>query len=220
MVFHAACAESKTKGVSILLSRSLSFILTDQLLDPEGRFIFLKVTWKNRPVTLANIYWTNSKQVPFLQGTLLKVQTFQSGLLILWGDFSLALNPLLDTTSGASSLPFLALHQVKCQQASLVLHDTWWTINPSEQDYTFFSSPHKRYLRLDYLFVHQSALSYLHGTTIDGTDGAFRPPPSHSDLVLPWQGGLPQDLENGHVPSCRPWGSGQYQTTYWGIISS
>lgn len=39
--YHATCADSKTKGVSILLAKSLMFHLTDQLLDSEGRFLFL-----------------------------------------------------------------------------------------------------------------------------------------------------------------------------------
>lgn len=43
-VYHATCADSKTKGVSILLAKSFMFPLTDQMLDAEGRFLFLKGT--------------------------------------------------------------------------------------------------------------------------------------------------------------------------------
>lgn len=143
------------------------FPLTDQVLDPEGRFIFLKGTWKNRTITLANIYCPNSGQVTFLKEVLLQLTLFQTALLILGGDFNLPLDPLLDTSNGASSLPFSALRQVKLHLTSLTLHDTWHTINPREKDYTFFSPPHNQYSRLDYLFIHQADLTYLHEATIE-----------------------------------------------------
>lgn len=79
----------------------------------------------------------------------------------------MALDPLLDASNGASSLPFSALGQVKLHLASLTLHDTWRTINPWENDYKCFSSPHNRYSRLDYLFIHQADLSYLYDATIE-----------------------------------------------------
>lgn len=84
-VYHATCPDSKTKGVSIVLAKTFQFLLTDQILDPEGRFLFLKGTWKNRPVTLANIYCPNSGQVTFLKEVLLQLAMFQTGLLILGG---------------------------------------------------------------------------------------------------------------------------------------
>lgn len=73
----------------------------------------------------------------------------------------MALDLLLDTSTGTSSFRFPALRQVKLHLASLMIHDTWRTLNPLEKDYTFFSSPHNRYSRLDYLFIHQADLSYL-----------------------------------------------------------
>lgn len=109
MVYHATCAESKTKGVAILMAKLFAFCLTDQLVDPEGRFLFLKGLWKDKPVTLANIYCPNSKQASFLKDTLLKLTSFKAGLVTLGGDLNMALNPLLDTSTGTSSLPFSSL---------------------------------------------------------------------------------------------------------------
>lgn len=149
------------------MAKSLMFHLTDQMLDPEGRFLFLKGTWRDKPVTLANVYCANSKRVSFLREVLLKLTSFHMGLLILGGDFNMALDPLLDTSTGTSSFPFSALRQVKLQLALLMLHDTWRTLNPRERDYTFFSSPHNRYSRLDYLFIRQSDLTYLAEATIE-----------------------------------------------------
>lgn len=45
-------------------------------------------------------------------------------------------------------------------------------------------------------------------------DSTLGPLPSHNDPSLPRQGDLLQDLENGSVPSGRPWGPDHYQATY------
>lgn len=76
------------------------------------------------------------------------------------------LDPLLDTSTRTSSLPFSDLRQIKLQLAFLTLHDTWITLYPRDRDYTFFSPPHNRYVKIDYLFIAQSDLSYLHGASI------------------------------------------------------
>lgn len=73
-------------------------------------------------VTSVNLYCPNSGEVPILKEVLLQLTSFQAGLLIFGGDFNIALDPLLDTSNGASSLPFSALRQVKLRLASLTGH--------------------------------------------------------------------------------------------------
>lgn len=75
--------------------------------------------------------------------------------------------PTLDTSSGTASLPYRALRQNKIQLQDLLLHDTWRTLHPNDKVYTFFSAPHNRYTRLDYLFVSQIDLHLLTNTTLE-----------------------------------------------------
>lgn len=49
----------------------------------------------------------------------------------------------------------------------LLIHDTWRTLHPKEKDYTFFSAPHIKYFRLDYLFLSQKDLPFLKSATIE-----------------------------------------------------
>lgn len=123
VVFHAICTDSKTKDVSILLAKSFRFHLSDQMIDPGGRFLCLKGTWNDKPVTLANVYCPNSNRVTFLKDFLLQLTSFQMGLLVLEEDFNMALDPLLDTSTGTSSFPYSALRQVKLHLTLLTLHD-------------------------------------------------------------------------------------------------
>lgn len=154
--YHALTPNSKTKGVTIFISKNTSIKITDTLIDEQGRYIFLKGNIQNRPITLETIYCPNVSQDPFVRKTLQSLASFQSGTLILGGDLNVPLCPLLDTSTGTSSLPYRALHQLKLSIQSLLLHDTWRTLRPQEKDFTFFSIPHKKYSRLDYLFLTQN----------------------------------------------------------------
>lgn len=99
--------------------------------------------------------------MPFFRRTLQKLTSFQEGILIVGGDFNIPLNPLHDTSSGSSKLPFKALHAIKKYLQELTLHDSWRTLNPKTKDYFVYSNPHGRYSRLDYLFLSQRDLPML-----------------------------------------------------------
>ena len=62
---HATNDEAKTKGVSILISKVAPFTLTDRLVAPGGRCVFLKGTYMGKPITLANAYFLNTAHTTF-----------------------------------------------------------------------------------------------------------------------------------------------------------
>lgn len=92
---------------------------------------------------------------------------FQEGLLVLGGNFNVPLNPLQDTSTGKFHLTYWALKQIKCCLQDLSLHDAWRILHPTVKDFTFFSAPHNKYSRIDYLFLSQQDLLTLTETTID-----------------------------------------------------
>lgn len=121
--FHSTNPDSKTKGVSILVSKHADFQLCDSLIDLGGRFIFLKGTYASKPITLANIYCPNEHHVTFFRNTCDLLSSFQKGLVLLGGDFNVLLNPVLDSSSGTSNLPYRALRQIKLEFQKLTLRD-------------------------------------------------------------------------------------------------
>lgn len=167
MTYHATDQTSKSKGVSILIAQHCPFQLLDTRSDKEGRYLFLKGTCHGKMITLANTYAPNSQQVPFFRAISRTISTFQEGIPILGGDFNVSLNPLQDTSNGASTLPYSALLAIKSPLRDLLLYDSWWTLNPNGRDFTFFSNPHQRYSRFDYLFISQRDLPMLHQASID-----------------------------------------------------
>lgn len=152
--------------MSILISKNCPLIVTDTQRDPQGRFLFIKGTLNKKQLTIANLYARNT-QGTFFRKTLQQLLHFSSGSLIVGGDFNVTLNPSLDTSNGLSSITYRALHVIKTQFSELLLHDTWRTLHPKVKDFTFFSSPHSKYSRLDYLFISQNNLSSLTKATIE-----------------------------------------------------
>lgn len=71
-----------------------------------------------------------------------ELKWFAEGCIILVEDFNIPLSPLQDTTTGHS-------------------HVSWRAIQTTERDNTFFSSPHKRYSKIDLIFITQRDLVNL-----------------------------------------------------------
>lgn len=166
-MYHASNDTSKTKGVAILISKNCPLKITESKHDLNGRYIFLKGTLHNRPITLANLYAPNKKQVTFFRETLQLLTEFYAGILVVGGDFNVALNPQQDSSTGATSLPYRALRAIKKQLQELTLHDTWRTLDPNDRDYTFYSSPHSKYSRINHFFISQNDLPRVKQVTID-----------------------------------------------------
>lgn len=100
-VYHAFNRTSKSRGVSILISRQS---LRDIRADKEGRFLFLKGTIGGIKVTLATVNVPNCNQDQFICSTINRLMKFAEGKLLLGRDFNLALEPKVDTSIGNSSV--------------------------------------------------------------------------------------------------------------------
>lgn len=149
---------AKTKGVSILVSKSTPFSLQEKFSDSEGRLLFVKGTLCGRLYTLAAIYAPNVGQVPFLETALNKLEAFAKGEIVIGGDFNLVLDPSLDSSSGRASLPYSMIKRWKRSLHQHQLIDAWRIYEPTTRDYTYFSSAHNSYSRIDYILVSHNLL--------------------------------------------------------------
>lgn len=87
-VYHATNSTTLQKGVSILIANRCPFQISNSLIDAEGRYLFLKGSYLNRKITLANIYALNSRQIFFFNSLSDKLSTFTEGTFILGSDFN------------------------------------------------------------------------------------------------------------------------------------
>lgn len=61
-VYHSTNQSAKSRGVSILLSGRVPWSFIDLIMDPGGRFLFVKGLIGDVRVTLANMYAPNDHQ--------------------------------------------------------------------------------------------------------------------------------------------------------------
>lgn len=160
---YTAKAHNKTKGVLTAIRDSVAFTLHDTIEDPRGRYLILICDLTSITYTIVNVYTPNQHQVHFLHKILRITKKHQRGRVIICGDFNATPDPSLDSSSGTRRLtPSLStiFH-------SQDLYDAWRCMHAGERDYTFFSSPHRVYSRIDLFLVDQGTLSQVTSTTIN-----------------------------------------------------
>ena len=86
-VFHATNSEAKTRGVAIMINREAPFEISEQLCDPEGRYIFVRGSYGSKQVTLANVYFPNKAHITFCQKVVRELSGFARGCIIMGGGF-------------------------------------------------------------------------------------------------------------------------------------
>ena len=82
--YHSTNPQSKSKGVSIAFHKSFHPQVLDYLVDPLGRYLFLKLKSNSSIFTVANIYGPNLDQGNFLAGVLEKLLFWRSPFHPRW----------------------------------------------------------------------------------------------------------------------------------------
>uniref|UniRef100_A0A8C5LSB4 exodeoxyribonuclease III n=1 Tax=Leptobrachium leishanense TaxID=445787 RepID=A0A8C5LSB4_9ANUR len=156
--FFSNYTTAKSRGTAILFSRDVPFQLEDQLIDPEGRYLFVKGTISDISYTFASVYLPNVNQHRCLTRIIKRLTSFTSGILILAGDLNVPLEPRMDTSRKFSSVPPCSLQHIRRSLDSLRLVDVWRAFNAGAREYTFYSNVHASSSRIDYIFLPQHLL--------------------------------------------------------------
>lgn len=158
--FHASNPASRKKGVSILIGKNSGFELNQQLADPEGRFLLLRGSIGKIPITIANVYFSNTAHVSFCQKLIDELSWFATDCIVLGGNY-IPLDLLQDTSNGKLALSYRILKKIKSLLNSLTLRDSWPVAHPQDRDYTYYSTVHSKNSRIIYMFVTQRDLTKL-----------------------------------------------------------
>lgn len=152
---------SKARGVAILFSSRLRIVIKVQLIDPEGRFLFVSVHIEGEPFTLASIYAPNENPDIFLDNCLTSLHSFSQGPFIIGGDLNCLMDAKLDCSGPRSGKDVTKGHRSNSLLPSKILekhqlHDIWRHQHPKERDYSFFPDRHASHSRLDYILASTS----------------------------------------------------------------
>ena len=153
--------KQKKAGVAVLISdkRDLKIKITR---DKEGHYIMIKGSIQEEDITIVNIYAPNIGATQYIRQTLTDIKGEIDSNTIIGGDFNTPLTPM-DMSS-----------KQKINKETQVLNDTldemdlidiFRTFHPKEE-YTFFSSGHGTFSRIDHILGHKSNLSKFKKTEI------------------------------------------------------
>ena len=150
-----------SRGVAILIRKSLDFKMKSMRADVDGRYLILEANIQDTPFLLVNIYAPNTtaKQSPFFQSLSKSISDEEhrevNCSLLLGGDFNVTLQLSLDCSGGNSilkeSVKFLENIIMECD-----LVDIWRVRNPDSKKFTWRQKNPIIQRQLDYWLISNS----------------------------------------------------------------
>lgn len=141
---------SKSRGVGILISKSLPFSFISKHSDPEGRYLIVTCEIHGDKHTLINIYSPPSANMKYLRNIQKIMNSISAGIILFAADLNQVFteqdrsNLKRKPNVPKELLEFLSLND---------LTDVWRQMHPRDEDYTHYSHAQNSYSRLDYFFV-------------------------------------------------------------------
>ena len=153
MIFQSK-GNQKKAGVAILISDKKDFKIKTITRDKEGCYIMIKGSIQEEDITIINIYAPNIVVPQCIRQMLTAIKEEINSNTIIVGEFNTTLSPM-DISS-----------KMKINKETQALNDTlnkmdfidiYRTFHPKTTEYTFFSSAHGTFSRIDHIFGHKSS---------------------------------------------------------------
>ena len=145
-IFHAN-RNRKKAGVAVLISGKIDFKTKTITRDKEGHYVMIKGSIQE-DITIVNIYAPNIGAPQYIRQILTAIKGEINSNTIIGGNFNTPLSPL-DRSS-----------KMKINKATQALNDTlnkvdlidiYRTFHPKTTEYTFFSSAHGIFSKIDHI---------------------------------------------------------------------
>ena len=149
-IFHANEKQKKAGG-AILISEKRDLKIKKITRDKEGHYI-IKGSIQEEDLTTVNIYAPSIGAPQYIRQTLIDIKGEIDSNTIIVADFNTLLTPM-DKSS-----------KQKINKVTQVLNDTldemdlidiFRTFHPNSEEYTFFSSAHGTFSRIDHVLGHK-----------------------------------------------------------------
>ena len=160
---------TNSRGVAVLMKKGVEVIVHSKIMDPQGRFIILKVEFNDNLYVLINVYAPNKESVKFLEAlrTTLRAENLDiEENLIVGGDFNCPINPNLDKKGGSLLPRKSVVASISYFQEDLDLVDTWRVKNPVSRSFTWSQNSPNIFCRLDYWLISNNLQDLVISTSI------------------------------------------------------
>ena len=124
--------------------------------DKEGYYIMIKGSIQEEDVTIVNIYATNIGAPQYIRQMLRTIKGEINSNTIIVGDFNTPLSPMDRSSKMKINKETQGLNDTLNK---MDLIDIYRTFHPKTTEYTFFSSTHRTFSRIDHILGHKSSLS-------------------------------------------------------------
>ena len=168
-ISHANRDQKKARG-AILISDKIGFKTKAVKRDKEGHYIMIKGSIQEEDITIINIYAPNIGAPQYIRQMLTSMKGEINNNTIIVGDFSTPLTSMDRSTKQKINKEMQTLNDTIDQ---LDLIDIYRTIHPKTMNFTFFSSAHGTFSRIDHILGHKSSLGKLKNIYIEVIPSIF-----------------------------------------------
>lgn len=167
----SSSALSKTRGSMIILKRNLDVVIEKTMTYQNdlglGRLALMCTSIQGKKIAFASIYAPSVYDASFYPWLSAVLVSFSEYELIVAGDTNAVGDVKLDRSSQVvSAAQHQASSDLNAFLTNLNLFDAWRSHHPDVRDYTFFSSSHKTFSRIDHVFLSQSLSPAVHSCSI------------------------------------------------------
>ena len=131
--------------------------------DKEGHYIIIKGSIQEEDITIINIYACNIGAPQYVRQMLASMNGEINSNTIIVGDFNTPLTLMNKSTRQKISKETQTLNDAMDQ---LDLIDIYRTFQPKTMNFTFFSSAHGTFSRIDHILGHKASLGKFKKTEI------------------------------------------------------
>ena len=153
-IFHTNGDQKKAR-VAILISDKIDFKIKAVKRDKEEHYIMIKGSIQEKNIIIINIYAPNIGAPQYVRQMLTGMKGEINNNTIIVGDFNTTLTPIDRSTKQKMSKETQTLKDTMDQ---LDLTDIYRTFHPKTINFTFFSSAHRTFSRIDHIMDHKSSL--------------------------------------------------------------
>ena len=147
--------DQKKAGVAIFISDKTDFKTKAVKRDKEGHYIMIKGSIQEEDITIINIYALNIGAPQYVRQMLTSMKGEINNNTIIVGNFNTPLTPMDRSTKQKINKETQTLSDAIDQ---LDLIDIYRTFHPKTMNFTFFSSVHGTFSRIDHILGHKSNL--------------------------------------------------------------
>ena len=148
--------KQKNAGVAIFISDKIDLKIKKITRDKKGHYIMIKGPIQEEDITIVNIYAPNIGASQYIRQTLIDIKEEIDSNTIIVRDFNTPLTPMDRSSKEKINKETQGLNDTLDERD---LIDIFRTFHPNAEGYTFFSSAHGTFSRIDHILGHKSNLS-------------------------------------------------------------